>query len=378
MIADQVEVETSGYTADSSRNEVLVKTYYIKDDETIEEEENDTEGNTKYVTKLKYPNGRKVIVINDMVVWDKAFENDDKDFPYQRLVNYINARKFWGISELEPLESPQRVFNKLVSYVLDVLFLMGNPIWIVDSTSDVDTQNLTNQPGLVVEKSPGSEVRRESGVQLQPYVLSVIDRVKEWFDSISGSQDITRGIAPGGVTAAAAISDLQNAAQTRIRLKIRNLEAYLQDLGQAYASRVLQYYTAPRVFRITGRAGAEKYFKMHITKKEDEKGNAYHVANVQNFTDSGLMSPEIKQYELKGKLDLRVTSGSSLPFSKAQNEQRLFSLFDRQIIDATEVLKGLDYPNYEAVLLRKQEADERQAQLQAQAQQQGNAAQQVA
>lgn len=351
--SDEVVIETSGYV-DVGSTEVLLKTFYLQDEEVIEEEKENEGGDKSYVQKLKYPCGRKVVIANDVILHDGPNEYDDHKFPYQRLINYINSRQFWGISELEPLASPQRVFNKLVSYVIDVLVLMGNPIWVCDTTAEIDTQNLTNQPGLVVEKMPGSEVRREAGVPLQPYVLSVIDKLKEWFEQLSGSQDITRGIAAGGVTANAAIENLQNAAQTRIRQKMRHLDAYLQDFGQQYASRVMQFYTAPQVFRLTGKDGTEKYFKMHIDKRPTDEGHA-HVAVVQRYTDNGQLSPNIEEYQLRGNLDVRVTTGSSLPFSKVQNEQRLFSLYDRQLVDEEEVLKGLDYPNWEAVLQRKQE-----------------------
>lgn len=359
---DSLFVETSGYNQD--QNEVLLKTTYMEDDEVLEEEFEDETGQKQTVRRLKYPDGRKVVVANEMILSDGpiGYEDDDCKYPYQRLINYIDPRKFWGISEQEPLESPQRTFNKLISCVLDVLYLTGNPVWVVDTTSGIDTDNLTNQPGLIVEKEPGSEVRREAGVQLQPYILPLIDRWKEWFESISNSGDIPRGIPDGGVTAAKAIEDLQNAANSKTRLKMRNLDSYLQDFGQQYVSRALQFYTAPKVYRVTGKDGANKYFKMHIDKVQDENGNSYHKANVQKYTENGLLDPFSKDIMLKGKLDVRVVTGSSLPFSKAENERRALNLFDREIIDAEEVLKRIEYPNYEAVLQRVNDAKARAAQ----------------
>jgi hypothetical protein len=341
-------------------------TLYVKAEDmedTTEDQQDPTTGEViKVVTgqQLKYPNGKKIVVCNGVVLESGPNPYDDGEWPYQRWPNYILPREFWGISEIEQLEGPQKTFNKLVSFVLDVLTLMGNPIWVVDNTSGVDTENIFNRPGLIIEKEAGSEVRREEGVQLQPYVLQLIDRMKEWFDQVNGSNDITRGINPGGVTAASAIADLQNAAQTRIRQKSRNLDAYLQNLGQQYVSRVFQFYTAPQVFRLTNNQGVNKYFKFHV--QTDETGT--RKAMVENYNEQGL-SQGIKEHQARGNFDVRVTTGSSLPFNKAEKEQRLYGLFDRQIIDGEEVLKGLDYPNYEAIQMRMQQKAMEAAQAQA-------------
>jgi hypothetical protein len=138
---------------------------------------------------------------------------------------------------------------------------------------------------------------------------------------------------------------------------MKNLDAYLQDFGSQYASRVMQFYTAPQVFRLTGKDGTEKYFKMSITKQDD----GTHTALVQRFTDNNLLNPTEETYQLRGQLDVRVTTGSSLPFSKVQTENRAYALFDRGIIDAEEVLKSLEYPNWEAIQQRMQALAQQQA-----------------
>jgi len=301
------------------------------------------------------------------------------------------------MSEVEQLEGPQKTFNKLISFALDVLTLMGNPIWMIPSSSGVDPENLTNRPGLNVEYDGDNPPRREEGVQLQPYVLQLADKMADWFDSIGGSQDVTRGVQPTGVTAASAIDSLQEAAQTRVRQKARNLDYYLQDVGRHWLSRTMQFRTAPQMYRLTGQDGVQKYFKMHVEKFDkteaqqqpvvDEMGQMVvdpatgqpimqevqvptgetgHRFNVQPYNENGMTDPtQMKVYEMRGKLDVKVVTGSSLPFAKAERAQKLLNLFDRGIVDDEEVLKGSDYPNWQAVHQRVMEKKMAAAQAEA-------------
>lgn len=342
----------------NSNNEALKITCYLKDTTMIEEEDQKEDGSIQYIQKLKYPNGRKIVTISGVLCEDGPIEYDDQKFPYARLLNYILPREFWGISEIEQLESPQRIFNKLISFTLDCLTLMGNPVWVVDTTSGIDVENLFTRPGLILEKEPGSEVRREEGTHLQPYVLQLVDRIKLMFDDISGSNDSSRGVRPEGVTAASAISALQQATQTRIRQKSRNLDAFMQDIGQMYLSRVFQYYTVPRVFRITNNQNVTKYFKFHVDKSVDELGNEKKVARVREY-ETGLdgqayLGPE-KEFEIRRMFDVKISSGSGLPFEKERIEAQSIQLFDRGIIDNEEVLKRIEYQNYESAIKRMAE-----------------------
>lgn len=351
---------------DQQGGKTLVIRAFLFDEELTEEEVDAPGGGKEYVQKLKYPKGREVIIASGCPVYDEPIAYDDCKVPFSRLQNYMLPREFWGISEVENLESPQKIFNKLVSFTLDVLTLMGNPIWVVDTAANIDTDNLFNRPGMVVEKEPGTEVRREEGVQLQPYVMQLIDRMRQWFDDVGGSNDITRGQTPGGVTAASAITALQDSAYTRQRQKSRLIDMYLQDVGQQYASRVMQYYTAPRVFRITGSDKSQQYFRMYIDNsgpRPKAKVTRYRTNEMgQTFEEP------VNEYELRAELDCRVTTGSSLPFAKAEKLDNIKWLFTNGVIDAQEVLEGFDYPNREKVLARMQEAAAAQAQAQAAAQ----------
>jgi hypothetical protein len=345
-------------------------------------------GNISYEQTRKYPNGRKIVKCNGVILEDGPIGYDDGEIPFQRYPNYLLPREFWGMSEIEQLEGPQKIFNKLVNFVLDVLTLMGNPIWKIHAGSGVDPENILNKPGLVMEwdGEPHQEPKREAGVQLQPYVISVIDKMGEWFDSVAGSQDITRGVQPAGVTAATAINTLQEAAQTRVRQKTRNMDCYLQNVGRQWLSRTMQFTSAPEVFRLTNNQGAAKFFKMHVEPYEkpvkgpdgnpvigpDGKPQTVTVkrAVVQHYNENGMIDPQtgLSTYEIAGDFDVRVSTGSSLPFAKDEKERKLLAFFDRGLIDAEEVLKESDYPNYQAVTQRMQQAAMQKAQADAAAQ----------
>jgi hypothetical protein len=66
--------------------------------------------------------------------------------------------------------------------------------------------------------------------------------------------------------------------------------------------------------------------------------------------------------------DVKINTGSNLPFEKNRVEQMSLNLFDRGVIDAEELLKNMRYPNPEQVL--KRIADKAAAQAAQQPQQQ--------
>lgn len=361
----------SGYDS-IAKNQTLKLTVYSKDDDFDEEAEIELgedgtpkldekgEVQKQFTQKLRYPQGRKIVVAGGVLLEDGELEFDDGQFPFIKLTNYILPREFWGVGEVENLDSPQKTINKLISFTLDCMTLMGNPIWVVDDSAGIDTDNLFNKPGLIVEKAQGSEVRREAGLELPAFVLPFLDRYRKFFDGVSGQTDLSRGVEPGDITAASAIENLQQAQQTRLRLKTRNIDSFLQDFGKLYLSRVFQYYSVPRIVRISGDKDAANFFYFHVEKYAGEDGSQKHRAIITHHDGSS------KTMEIEGDFDVRVSTGSTLPFAKEAKGQMAMDLFKLHVIDDEELLKSLDYPNYEAVLERthKQQQQAMQAQQQ--------------
>ncbi len=346
--------------SDSSIPKTMVFEAYLKPKDVEEFAEQNGEEKL-YTVKKKYPKGRYVCIANGMILHDGDLPYEDGLIPFSKYVNYVDPRQFWGISEVEQLASPQIILNKILSYTIDVLLYTSNPIWIVDNSADVDTDNLNNIPGSVVEKTPGSEVRRENGPPLNPGFMQVMDRVIGWFNDVAGQTDFSQGKAEGGVTAASAIEQLISASRTRIRQRMRNLDCYLKTAGQQWMNRVLENYTAPRIYRMTNVDGSQYFLKFHVDTVQDKDGNLKKQATIHKYGDNG-EEQEVSQLILAGDLDIKVQAGSDLPFEASDKERKALALFDRQIIDAEEVLTQLQYPNKEKLLMRLQERQQLAAQ----------------
>jgi len=370
----------------SSQKSFVIEAYLKPHDLEESKETRDEEGGEPkeiYVLRKKYPNGRKIVVACGVVLEDGPLPYEDGLFPFSKYNNYILPREFYGVSEVEQLESPQRVFNKILSFTLDILTLTGNPQWIVSKNAGIDTGNLTNRPGGILEPNPGADVRRIDGSNLNPAFMQVLNQLQGWFNDVAGLSEVQQGNVPGSVTAASAIEQLTDNSRTRIKQKMRNMDEYLRDAGRQYRNRVMQFYAVPKVFTYTGEDGAQQYFKMSIEPVKDDDGNEFKKARVSRFTSIGetadldddvknskpvLREEDTKEYIIKGDFDCRVNTGSSLPFTIADKERRSLALFDRGLIDAEQVLDDLQHPNKEKLLER---IKEQQAIAAQQEQQQG-------
>jgi len=345
-------------------DKTMVFEAYLKPDEVLEDATLNDSGEKIYTLRKKYPNGRKIVIASGAILEDGPLPYEDGLIPFSKYVNTADARQFWGISEVEQLASPQNILNKLLSYSIDILLYTSNPVWIVDFEAGVDTDLINNCPGGIIEKTKGSEVRREQGAGVSPGILQMIDRVVSWFNSISGQGEFSQGNTEGGVTAASAIEQLINASRTRIRQRMRNLDGYLTQCGRQWMNRVLQFYTVPRVYRMTNQDGSQYFLKVSFDQVEGEDGSAKRQATIETQDETGNVS-EVKTLILNGELDVKVQAGSDLPFDIAEREQKALALFDRQIIDAEEVLNQLQYPNREKILQRLAERQAMAAQQQA-------------
>ena len=334
------------------------------DDHSVEEYMLETEdGVQEPGFKKRYPNGRVVTVVpaKRLLLQDKPSPYRDGRKPYVRFVDTLIPRSFWGEGEVEPLMEIQKLINKNMAVLIDWMNMMTNPVWIVDNESGVDPRRLTNQIGAIITKNKGTEVRREQAPSMPPQMFELYQSFRSLADTFSGVHDVTQGRKPAGVTAAEAINELQEAAQTRIRLKERNLQVSLVRLGYLVVSRILQFYNEPRMVKITGMDPTAKPEFLEFYVNGDGEAQDYSITQREWVFDEATNSYAPTEWQdinntSKGSFDISVKAGTSLPFMKARRTDLAMQLFKMNVIDEKELLKTLDWPDAEQVLRRKEEA----------------------
>lgn len=369
---------TAAYLTDPhSKDRVMVYEFWA-DDDTLHEVEcelKDDKGSPLYgidgepqkgkELEKKFPDGRHTIVINGLVAVDENNPYKDGKYPYAKYVDYQLPQEFYGMGDVDQLKGPQRMINRAICSFLDNMTYMGNPIWIMD-TGATDADLLTNAPGLIVEKTPNTELRREPGLPLPAGSAEIYNIGAAAFDRIFGSNEVSQGVRVPGVTSGVAIESLQEAAQTRLRLKARNMEVTLTQIGELFLSRVMQFWTQPQFVSVTSEGMPPEVFKFQIEKDGERPG--WYIAMVQPYEhdDRGQLVPtkEQKKFHTKGIFDVKVTVGSNLPFAKKDKSDRAIQFYQLGLVDAEEVFKATEWPGWERVLARMKE----QAQLAAAAQ----------
>uniref|UniRef100_A0A6M3J6T5 Uncharacterized protein n=1 Tax=viral metagenome TaxID=1070528 RepID=A0A6M3J6T5_9ZZZZ len=317
---------------------VYVREYWIKD------RSKDENG------KFKFKNAsRKIVMVGEVITDDGDNPYNDGDFPTDMLIWHTDFNSGWGWGDVELLENPQKLQDKIIATIIENIMLMSNAIWIgdADALSKEDWMKLNNAPGTYVKKKPGRELHREPGVALPAHVVNTIEYLERSSEKISGMVDVMRGIRTGQVSSGVGIESLQLMAQALIRLRARSLEALQARVGRKLLSRIFQFY------------GPKKIFEVLRSQQED-----LTEAGLNAFS-SELLKP-ISSREPTAWLDIifEIEPGSSLGLAETQHRIESTRLFELGVIDDVALLEDLKYPNRDKVLKRMQKRKLNEAEAQ--------------
>lgn len=290
------------------------------------------------IIKPKYPGGRHIVMCGGRIIHDEPNPDIHGRFPYVDQDCHPMPGEFWGTSPIHHILILQREYNKCSGQFIDSKNLEGMPQTLVPTICGVKVDMTTGEPGLQVEYNPGpngEKPERIAGVPAHPVFLDFLATIKQDIDAITGVSDVTEGRKPSGIQAGVAIEQLQESASVRLSGLVRPLEDAIRRIGELWLALEQQYYTEPRMIRVTD-----------------------PVTGAFSFIE---MTPEM----INGQWDIEIVAGSTLPRSREARQNLALSLYQVQppIVDRDWVLDYIEAPGKEAVKMRMRQMDMIQAQI---------------
>lgn len=277
-----------------------------------------------------FQDGAYFTIVGDKIVQGyQGWPYSHGKYPFAKF-DHIPAGKFYSTSLVEDLIPLQKEYNRTRGQIIEAKNRMAKP-QLVAPRGSVDPSKITTEPGLVIQYTPGFDP--PSPIPLSPlpaYVLQEIDRILLDWNDIAGQHEVSHGQVPPGVTAATAISFLQERDESKLSPTFDSLEEGVEKIAQMSLSYVHDYWDEPRLIKVTG-------------------------------PDGSFDAMAFKGSDLRNNLDIRIEAGSALPTSKAAKQALIMDLMKMGFIDPQKGLEVMDMGGINKIYEQVQ-VDQRQAQ----------------
>ena len=277
-----------------------------------------------------YPDGMVVTWAGQTILQAReGWPYSHRDYPFTKF-DHIPTGRFYSESTISDLIPLQKEYNRTRSQIIEAKNRMSKPQLIAPKGS-VNPKMITSEPGLVILYTPGHQEPKPLPLQNLPsYVIEEQDRIQRDMDDISSQHEVTKGRTPPGVTAATAISYLQEEDDSKLALTISSIEEGVERIGRHVLNYVQQYWGQERTIKVLGEDG---------------------------IYDSYMFSGA----DLKDNSDLRIEKGSAVPRSRAAKQAFITELGKMGWIPPDRALRYLDMAET-GKLYEEMQVDSRQAQ----------------
>lgn len=360
------EVDGVGRDYETKHERAWLIELWIRDDATFEEDEGEHKKG-----EAKYPNGRRIVVANGVVLSDDHNPFDDGGFPYVPFLNYEQSDTFWPMGDVEHLDEVNNDINKIVSRLNDWIRYSAHSYIIYDKEANIDEDSMDNLEGAKILKDKGGDVNIVSPPPMPASIFEWLNQCKSDLEIISGIREVLQGRDPKAGKSGVAFERLQEFALSRIRKKARNIDNGLVKLGELFISRIKQFYPEERQIRITGdfsiqQTDATGQPMMGADGQPEMKAVGYDFIpfsgqELYETNEAGKVVREIK-------LDVVVETGAAGATTRAKERDEAEFLFVNHIIDEEEVARRYGIKNYQEIKTRMEQKEmemmQRQMQMQ--------------
>lgn len=265
------------------------------------------------------PKGGFFVLVEDVLVdYYEGLPYTHGEYPYTKFEHLYNDT-FWANTPVTSLIPLQKEYNEVRTDIGVAARRMGQPQLLAAQNSIVPGK-MTNEPGAIITYRPGLPAPQPMPLtQLPSYIMEQQDRILTDFEDISGQHDVSKGVAPAGVTAGTALAYLGERDDNYLTPQYQGIEDGFERVARQTLLLFQQFVDIQRKIKVIGLDGA---------------------------FDTLLLSGA----DIANGTDVRVEPGSAVGQSMAAKQQQVYDLVSLGIVMPDQALKMLEIGGPQKVL----------------------------
>lgn len=194
-------------------------------------------------------------------------------YPFVIDVMYPGEDTIVGLSVIDVMKNPQEYINRLDTIISKNAFMSGKVRFMVKDNGGINEYELTDLSQDIIHVAGSvdeSNIRQLQTAPLDGFIVNHRQNKIAEIKEVSGNRDFQQGGTSGGVTAATAISTLQQAGEKLSRDMIfQSYESY-REIVYMCIELIREFFTEPHFYRVENEKGTYKYISYVSDKKKCE------------------------------------------------------------------------------------------------------------
>jgi hypothetical protein len=248
---------------------------------------------------------------------------------------------FDGIAKAEIASRPQRIANRLANQKLDALDLLIDPMWAMNGSVNINTQNLITRAGRIIlaDGPVGDDTLRPLSPDMRGFQAAYpeISTVYQYMQLGLGANDILLAQGGGQRETARGYLGRQENTLTRLSLETTLAEQVIEDLANAFRRLDRDLLPLPQEIKILGSLATINpitglpYQPQSVTVDSDDLDPDYRARAVG---PSQMLGRSIRQQNFMGLMQVLSSNPAMMQLVNWANFARqALELFDFKNID---------------------------------------------